>query len=175
MHHTRGHTCFKYQVTDIELLVASTDCGLFFPSNKLSQVGGCWLALVQLLSKYIQNPSSPFFCSVTYTLLTVHFLTYHLMITIWLLQQESKPNAKAGGKAVNFGGKRFSPCVLDSSHRINVPPLLPTITSPDISTSSTGPQSQLLCTELTWRWAKKVELDLSQNVICKKYNTIQNV
>ena len=126
-----------------------TDCGLFFPSNKLSQVGGCWLALVQPLSKYIQNPSSPFFCSVTYTPLTVYFLTYHRMITIWLLQQASKPNAKEGGKAVNFGGKRFSPCVLDSSHRINVSSLLPPITSPGISTSRIGPQSQLLCTELT--------------------------
>jgi hypothetical protein len=50
------------------------------------------------------------------------------------------------------------------------------VTSPHISASKTGLHSQLLCTEITWAWIRKMGLDLPQNVIWKKkFNAVQNV
>ena len=94
--------------------MTSTDCDLLFPCNQVVQVGGCWLALVQLLSKDTQKPGSPLLRSVTYIPLTVRFLTYHLMIPIWPLQEAWKSSASAEGKIVNLA-KDFLPVCLTLS------------------------------------------------------------
>lgn len=143
--------------------MTSTDCDLLFPCNKLSKLGGCWLALVQLLSTDIQKPGSPFLCSVTYIPLTVHSLTYHLMIPIWPLQEASKSSTSAEGEIVNLA-KNF----LDWAQNQSMSSPQSPVTSPHISASRTGLHSQLLCTEITWAWIRKMGLDLPQNVTWKK-------
>lgn len=142
--------------------MTSTDCDLLFPCNKLSKVGGCWLALVQLLQH--RHPEAR---------LSVFMLCYiHPIDCSFFDLSPYDPNlASTGGiqnqvpvqrEIVNLA-KNF----LDSEHRMEYLPQSP-VTSPHISASKTGLHSQLLCTEITWAWIRKMGLDLPQNVIWKK-------